>query len=107
MAPHRSITYGLAPLSLAVVLRPLLPGTGGPLPALSASVGFAGLALSMTLVLIPLMAEAFRKARFEGKDMLKKDGPLMCVCLSVTIPPGHLRISHHAAVAVRWGSFAD
>ncbi|KAF8610171.1 hypothetical protein BDV93DRAFT_601226 [Ceratobasidium sp. AG-I] len=80
MAPHPSIIYGLAPVSLAVVLRPFLPGTGGPLPALSASAGFAGLALSMTLVLIPLLAEAFRKARFEGKDMLKKDGPLIPEC---------------------------
>ncbi|KAG8743682.1 tunicamycin resistance protein [Ceratobasidium sp. 414] len=80
MPVHRLITYGIAPLSLAIVLRPLLPGAGGPLPALSASVGFAGLALSSTLVLIPLLGEAFKKAGFQGKDLLKKDGRSIPEC---------------------------
>ncbi|KAG9098064.1 tunicamycin resistance protein [Ceratobasidium sp. UAMH 11750] len=80
MPVSRSITYGVAPLSLAIVLRPLLPGTGGPLPALSASVGFAGLALSSTLVFIPLLGEAFKKAGFQGKDLLKKDGRSIPEC---------------------------
>ena len=102
MAPHRSVIYGLAPASLAVVLRPLLPGTGGPLPALTASVGFAGLALSMTLVLIPLLAETFRKARFEGKDMLKKDGPLMYVRLPLIISLNIPHILHQVVTLIHW-----
>ncbi|CAE6491542.1 unnamed protein product [Rhizoctonia solani] len=74
------IKYGVAPLSLYLVLRPLLPTTQGPLPALSASLGFAGLALSATSILIPLTGEAFKKAGFQGKDLLKKNGPTIPEC---------------------------
>lgn len=74
------IKYGVAPISLYLVSRPLLPTTAGPLPALSASLGFAGLALSTTNTLIPLLGEAFRKAGFQGKDLLKKNGPSIPEC---------------------------
>ncbi|CAE7157178.1 unnamed protein product [Rhizoctonia solani] len=74
------IKYGVAPLSLYLVLRPLLPTAQGPLPALSASLGFAGLALSATSTLIPLTGEAFKKAGFQGKDLLKKHGPVIPEC---------------------------
>ncbi|CAE6432361.1 unnamed protein product [Rhizoctonia solani] len=72
--------YGIAPVSLYLVLRPLLPAAQGPLPALSASLGFAGLALSATSTLIPLTGEAFKKAGFQGKDLLKKNGPTIPEC---------------------------
>ncbi|KAB5592607.1 UDP-N-acetylglucosamine--dolichyl-phosphate N-acetylglucosaminephosphotransferase [Ceratobasidium theobromae] len=72
MPPMNLIKYGIAPISLYLVLRPLLPTTNGPLPALNASLGFAGLAMSATTILIPPLGEAFRKAGFQGKDMLKK-----------------------------------
>ncbi|KEP54406.1 UDP-N-acetylglucosamine-dolichyl-phosphateN-acetylglucosaminephosphotransferase [Rhizoctonia solani 123E] len=74
------IKYGVTPLSLYLVLRPLLPTTQGPLPALSASLGFAGLALSATSILIPLTGEAFKKAGFQGKDLLKKNGTTIPEC---------------------------
>ncbi|CAE6400808.1 unnamed protein product [Rhizoctonia solani] len=80
MSSFSMIKYGVAPLSLYLVLRPLLPTTQGPLPALSASLGFAGLALSATSILIPLTGEAFKKAGFQGKDLLKKNGPTIPEC---------------------------
>lgn len=79
MPPMNLIKYGIAPISLYLVLRPLLPTTNGPLPALNASLGFAGLAMSATTILIPPLGEAFRKAGFQGKDMLKKAEQPMCV----------------------------
>ena len=46
---------------------------------LQASVGFALVAFICTILLIPLLKNAFVKAGFSGKDLSKPKQPVMCV----------------------------
>ncbi|EJT98666.1 N-acetylglucosaminephosphotransferase [Dacryopinax primogenitus] len=89
----RLLTISLLPLSLALILRPLLKLPSSlALPALETNLGFAILAFVAVVHLIPALGENFIKAGLKGRDMLKTyDDPipecqgLICAAVYITL----------------------
>ena len=62
------------PLSLSLILHPLLSTNPHSLPALEASFGFTILAFLASLYVVPALGPAFVAKGFKGRDLLKIGG---------------------------------
>jgi len=64
----------LFPLSLSLIVHPLLSTNPHSLPALEASFGFSLLAFLASLYVVPALGPAFVAKGFKGRDLLKVGG---------------------------------
>lgn len=62
------------PLSISLIVHPLVSSNPHSLPALEASFGFSLLALLASLYVVPALGPAFVAKGFKGRDMLKIGG---------------------------------